>query len=248
MIIAGPCLLNDNQAEIYNCIETAKQLYAIDKDILFRCKLWGGGTTPDKYKPGIEEKGIDVFRKAKKDCEALSCGIEIKDSELNGHIYEFDFVWVAARSCQNYFLLESLKKYAANTKIFIKRHPGITVDEIIGIHDICRDIHGYKPVIIERGINTFCRTDKRRWMPDFQGMLRILTERPDIELMFDPSHACFVKEDIFPMVRAACALGVKHFMMEVYADSEITQTDKAHALSVKEFEDIYYYIKQRESK
>jgi 3-deoxy-D-arabino-heptulosonate 7-phosphate (DAHP) synthase len=248
MIIAGPCLLNDDPLEIENTIETAKQLYAIDNSIMFRCKLWGGGTTPEKYQEGIGWDGLPILRNITEEI-GIRSGTEIRESDQLQ--YGFDFVWVAARACQNYTLLELLNcqqftDYNPNP-ICIKRHPGITIDELIGIHDICRDIHGYKPIMIERGINTFCRTDNRRWMPDFQGMLRLFTERPDIELMFDPSHACGQKEDIFPMVKAACAIGVKHFMLEVYADSTLTKTDKAQALSIEEFKPIYDYIKKYEN-
>jgi 3-deoxy-D-arabino-heptulosonate 7-phosphate (DAHP) synthase len=257
MLICGPCLLNDDPLEMENTIETAKQLHAIDPSIMFRCKVFGGGTIPEKYFKGINTEGLYELIKIKETI-GLKIGTEIRDTVtinnddcsrrdpaalINDH---FNFVWIAARACQNYELLEYIKDI--KLKIFIKRNPGITIDEVIGIHDICRDIHGYKPIMIERGINTFCRTDKRRWMPDFQGMLRLLTERPDIELMFDPSHACGQKEDIFPMVKAAYAIGVKHFMLEVYADPTLTKTDKAQALSIDEFRTIYDIIKQCENK
>ena len=58
MILAGPCLLNDRQEEITDLHKTAQALKAIDKDIILRCKLWGGGTTPAKVKWGIGDKGI----------------------------------------------------------------------------------------------------------------------------------------------------------------------------------------------
>lgn len=243
MIIAGPCLLNDNQAEIDNCVETARQLRFISGEIRFRCKLWGGGTTPEKYKNGIGKEGINVFRQIKINT-GLLMGTEVQSKDHFMQNETCNFLWVGARNSHNYSLLQELGFVARNfgTTIFIKRGAGMTVDEIIGVYDICNKIHGYKPWIIERGINTFCRTDAVRWMPDFQGMLRILQERPEINLMLDVSHSTFKKEHIFPMIKAACALGVKHFMLEVYADPTLTQSDKAHALSVEEFKPMYDYI------
>jgi 3-deoxy-7-phosphoheptulonate synthase len=247
MIIAGPCLLNDNQAEIDNCIETAMQLYAIDPAIMFRCKLFGGGTTPERYKPGIEFKGIEVFKKLWSELKGINLGTEIQTLQ---HLYlgleALDFFWIGARNCQNYGLLSELGAYINNRIALIKRGAAITIDELIGIHDICRDIHGYKPIMIERGINTFCRTPDKRWTVDYDGMMRLLRERPDIGLMLDPSHASGSKEYIFPMVKAACAIGVKNFMLEVYANPELTQTDKAQAISIEEFKPIYEYIKKHE--
>jgi 3-deoxy-D-arabino-heptulosonate 7-phosphate (DAHP) synthase len=241
MIIAGPCLLNDNQAEIDNTVETARQLYAIDPEIRFRCKLWGGGTTPEKYKPGIGDAGISTMLNINKKI-GLKIGTEIQTDYQDNITCNFDFSWIGARNSHNYSLLKTVAFCNGYKTILIKRGAGMTVDEIIGVYDICDKIHFYKPWIIERGINTFCRTDAVRWMPDFQGMLRIIQERPEINLMFDVSHATFKKEHIFPMIKAACALGVKHFMLEVYANPELTQSDKTHALSVEEFKPMYDYI------
>ena len=250
-LYCGPCLLNNRPEEIENCYKTAERLSYIDKDIRFRCKTWGGGTTPEKYVEGIGNKGFHVINNVK-DTYKLKTGIEIRDSnQLADHPDAIDkctnFIWIAARSAQNYELLCQANWYLDNSdaeEVLIKRHPGMTVDEIIGIHDICEKRHGYKPVIVERGINTFCRTDNRRWMPDFQGMLRIIQERPDIELCFDPSHACGQYEDIFPMVKAAVAIGVKNFMLEVMDDPSLSQTDKRQILNIEEFQLIYDYIKE----
>lgn len=257
-IYAGPCLLNNRQEEIDDIYKTAEALAGIDKDIRFRCKLWGGGTTPEKYKYGIGMAGLGLFSRIK-ESYGLKSGTEIKDSVFLGvdekeygqkegkKILPVDFIWIAARSSQNYELLAITGDYVGMTgnEVLIKRHPGMTVDEIIGIHDICEKIHGYKPMLVERGINTFCRTDKQRWVPDYQGMLRILQERPDIELCFDASHSCGVKSHIFPMVKAAYALGVRNFMLECMNDPGLSQTDQAQILSIDEFKEIYNFLKSR---
>lgn len=243
MIYAGPCLLTPDQAAIDDCYKTAERLASIDKNIRFRCKLWGGGTRPDRYVEGIGVEGLKILNNISK---KLLVGTEIKDSnnlkELSNNL---DFLWIAARSMQNYSLLEMRPRtYGHENEILIKRNPGATIDEVIGIHDICRDIYGYKSIMVERGINTFCRTEKQRWTPDFSGMLRLIQERPDIELCFDPSHACGVKEHIFPMVKAAKAIGVKHYMIEVMNDPSLSQTDKNQILSIEEFKAIYKYVEK----
>lgn len=246
-IYAGPCLLNDNKAEIEDCYKTAGRLTEIDNDIRFRCKLWGGGTTPEKYITGIGFDGIEIIDNI---TGKLKTGIEIKDGSLledyRNELGNINYIWIAARSAQNYELLGCVYGYLDNSncnEVLIKRHPGMTVDEIIGIHDICEKIYGYKPIIIERGINTFCRTEEQRWMPDFQGMLKILRERPDIELCFDVSHACGKASHILPMTKAAVSLGVKNFMFEVMNSPALSQTDKKQILNIEEFRQVYNYIK-----
>jgi 3-deoxy-7-phosphoheptulonate synthase len=242
VIIAGPCLLNDNQAEIDNAIDTARQLYAIDPSIYFRCKLWGGGTAPDRYKEGIGFGGLAIFKDIHKLNKGQSVGTEIQTKmQMENLKLIADYIWIGARNSHNYGLLHQCSEFVGD--IFIKRGPGMTIDEVIGLHDICRDIYGYKPIMIERGINTFCRTPEKRWTTDFDGMIRLTHERTDIQLMLDPSHAGGRKEYILPLVKAACAIGVRNFMLEVYANPELTQTDKTQAISIDEFKPIYDYIK-----
>lgn len=246
---AGPCLLNDTPEEIENFYKTAEEISKISKNIRYRCKMWGGGTTPEKYIDGIGDFGLNLLHSARV-INGLNVGTEIKDcgqvSDNQEKLGRFtDYVWIAARASQNYELLSNLSWYIKELgwkEVLIKRHPGMTIDEVIGLHDICDKIYGFKPIMVERGINTFCRTNERRWMPDFQGMLRLKQERPDIAVVFDPSHACGQADDIFPMVKAANELGVDGFMLEVYNNKELTQTDKSQAIDTKEFEKIYNYI------
>jgi hypothetical protein len=55
MIIAGPCLYADF-TDRERVLDTAKALKGtVD---FFRCKLWGGGTTPEKYQAGFGNKGL----------------------------------------------------------------------------------------------------------------------------------------------------------------------------------------------
>lgn len=259
---AGPCLLNDDPAEIENAYNTARALYAIDPHIRYRCKLWGGGTTPEKYMPGIGDKGIEVLGNiSRMELDAdlrrrahMRCGTEIQSAEqLIQCMGQVDYIWIGARNSQNYALLgeigRCLKKGARMlvNEVLIKRGPGMTIDEIIGLHDICRQKYGFAPVIIERGINSFTRLVEDRWLTDFDGMIRLMRCRPDIALGFDPSHAGGVRENIFPLVKAAAAIGINRFMLEVYDDPRLTRTDQAQAIGISEFRKIYDYVKAHEN-
>jgi len=257
-IYAGPCLLNDNQLEIEDCFKTAEFFSKLNStprssflnkiEIKFRCKLFGGGTNLKKFKPGIRQAGVKILQNVR-NIFNIKIGCDISTPDEIEYLSDFDFIWIGARNSQNYNLLEALKYLPRIDKkeILIKRGPGMTIEEIIGIHDICVARYGYEPVIIERGINTFCRSEARRWMPDFQGLLRILTERFDIKLCFDPSHACGQRIDVAAMTRAAFQLGVKNFMVEVMNDPTLSQTDKDQILSTEDFEKyIYYWLLRRD--
>lgn len=234
MIIAGNCLYVD-ESDTDHVWETAKALRGIATH--FRCKLWGGGTGADRYFPGIGAGGTDLLKKINK--VIMPCGTEIQDIGHFGLMMDLDYLWVGARNSQNYSLLSRLSKHPTKT-ILLKRGFGMTIDELIGLYDICQVKHGFKDIyLIERGINTFDRNPFSRWSPDLKGMIRLKTENPDIfdRIIVDCSHSVGKKDYVADTYRAFKAIGVKHFMFECTIDG-MSRTDSGHMLSVKELENI----------
>lgn len=233
MIIAGNCLFTD-MSEKQSIIDNAVALKDIGVD-KFRCKIYGGGTSVDKYISGMGHYGMETLEFI--DDHIMPTGTEIHTPDQL-ITYCLSYAWIGARNSANYTLLESFKR-EFNGDIFIKRGPGMTIDETIGIYDICDKLHGYKPYIIERGILTFDRLPDSRWSPDLKGVIRLSCERPDIfdRLVVDCSHSVFRKEYVKPTYQAFKAIGVKHFMFECTVDGK-SKTDQGHMLSVKELNNI----------
>jgi 3-deoxy-D-arabino-heptulosonate 7-phosphate (DAHP) synthase len=246
-IYAGPCLIQNTQESIDNAHKTAMRLAEINKDIFFRCKLWGGGFTYEKYVNGIGKEGLQVLKDIKRE-SGLRVGIEIRTFYEMATIFNVcDYIWIGARNSQNYSLLEALGHFIKSCEklipVSIKRSPGMTYEEVWGIYDICEKRFGFKPAMIERGINTFAKIlPKTRWLTDFNSMISLIKDRPDIELAYDPSHASGDSNLIFPLVKASYAIGVRNYMFEVYDNPEITNTDKFQALDIKEFLKIHNWL------
>lgn len=244
MIVAGPCLLNEVPKEVDNFYATAQALHEIDKDIVFRCKVIGGGTRPDRWLPGCRR--FEYFQ----DCpEGMRTATEVHTIEqaIEADTNGVDVLWVGARNAQNYTLLQQLadfsSKKAWRKPLIVKRHPGMGISETWGLYDLYKANGSPEVFICERGINTFNRTEEIRWMPDFQFMAQTLEQRKDIQLMLDLSHCSFDKGLLFRYARAARAMGVMHYMVEAYADPTATQSDKAHALNMDEFRRLYDIIR-----
>lgn len=240
MIFAGPCLLNDDEHEIENFYKTAEELAKIDNTIVYRCKVIGGGTRPDRWAPGIRSfeffSGIDMLDTATE----IHTIEQARDAISDG----VDWLWVGARNAQNYTLLQDLAKFSEEESVplLIKRHPGMGIEETIGLYDLYMENGAHEVYLCERGINTFNRTEEIRWQPDFQFMAHVLNERPDIELVFDLSHSSFHRGLLFQYARAAAAMGVENFMVECYHDTDATRSDKAHALCMRDFRRLYKII------
>jgi len=236
MYFAGPCSYV-NKSQTREIIDTASELKKIatdnEIDIRFRVKIYCGGTTPVKWHAGIEDDGLPTLEEINK--FLMPAGTEV---QVPGHINKcvnLSYVWIGARNCQNYGLLEYIKRFPGD--ILIKRSPGMTIDETIGLYDIMNDIKERKVYIVERGINTFDRTQESRWSPDVKGAIRISEERPDIfeRLIIDLSHSTGKKEYIPKLYSAFQAIGIKHYMVEVMKNPDSSKTDKEQILNIEEF-------------
>jgi 3-deoxy-D-arabino-heptulosonate 7-phosphate (DAHP) synthase len=234
MIFAGPCLYIDETSaqEVY---DTAKELANMGKVVYFRCKLWGGGTVPSRYFPGIGKHGLSLFDKIR---ELIPVGTEVQTpSQYKLCVEHVDYVWIGARNSQNY----GLRKYILQARLegkkiayIIKRGFAMTVDELYGLYDI-----DHPDYIIDRGILTIDPMPRSRFAPDLKGIIRIKNERPDIfeNIIIDCSHSNFRKEYIKDTYIAFKAIGVNHFMFECTATGQ-SITDQEHMLSVQEFNEI----------
>ncbi len=232
MIIAGNCSYC-TKADEELILKTAELLIGTANK--FRCKLWLGGTRPDRWQAGIGVKGIKTLEFINNNL--MPCGTEIQTYEQLELCKNLDYIWIGCRNSQNYGLLQQLINFKGD--VFIKRGFGMTIDEVIGLYDIMKNIVKKECYIIERGINTFDRLEASRWSPDLKGVIRIKDERPDIfnRLVVDCSHSVGNKNWVGDTHRAFKVVGIKHFMFECTATGK-SKTDSKQMLSVKELKEI----------
>ena len=153
MKIAGPCLYVD-ALDTDDIIRCAAELQGVVD--IFRVKIYGGGTSPEKYMRGIGDLGLDILQEIND--SIIPVITEIHTPEQLWACVDLHGIWIGARNSANYSLLEQLKYY--HGEIFIKRGTGMSLKEFIGLYDICHIVHNFKPYVIERGVNYLSRTDK----------------------------------------------------------------------------------------
>lgn len=234
MIFAGPCLFTD-LTESFEIRDTAGALKDIGIDY-FRCKIFGGGTRPERYVRGVGVDALTLFDIIRNSIKINVCTEVQTPDQIKNVIGYMDLVWIGARNCQNYGLLEYISNIDSLGYIpfAIKRGPAMPIDEVYGIYDIFQPSY-----IIERGIITFDPMERSRFAPDLKGVIRIKNERPDIfdKLAVDCSHSVFRKDYVGDVYKAFKAIGVQHFMFECTYTGK-SKTDQEHMLSVKELEQI----------
>lgn len=233
MVIAGDCLMID-EGDTSTILDCAYAL--VGHADFYRCKIYGGGPNIEKYKPGIRDGGIWVLEHINN--SMLPALTEVRTIEqFDKVIDKISGVWIGARNCQNYDLLEHVSK--TNKVVMVKRGAGNTIDEILGIHDLMLKLFNKQIYIIERGINTFDRGEVSRWSPDIKGAMRIKHYRPDVwpYYVVDCSHSVFDKNFVADTYMAFRAIGCENFMFECTIDGK-SETDQAHMLSVNELKNI----------
>jgi 3-deoxy-7-phosphoheptulonate synthase len=227
MIIAGPCLFNDVSEE-KNIIECAHELRGHITH--FRCKVWGGGTSVEKYRSGMGAYGIDILSEINK---KIPAGTEVQiPSQIklcDGILNSLNFIWIGARNCQNYSLLKQAANFSG--ELMIKRHPGMILDEFINLYFIMKEIHKREVYLIERGIHNI--SGNGRWGINLNDIVFLKCHFPEIfdKLIIDCSHSVGDYELIKDTYQAMKAIGVKHYMFECTLDG-YSKTDYQHMLSV----------------
>lgn len=230
-------MTSTNEDEIKNIYETATQLKSEKLANIFRCKIFGGGTLPEKYKRGAGYEGLFILAKIQNNVMPVATEVqtEMHIKVLNKNI---GWVWVGARNCQNYGLLEEIKYF--DGQVILKRGFGMTIKETIGIYDITKDIIGKEVFICERGINVLDRQENSRWSPDLKGVIEIKNSRPEIfkRLILDCTHSVFNKNLIKDTYTAFKSIGCQHFMFECSVNPELEGGDKSISLSINELKKI----------
>lgn len=231
MIIAGWCLLTEKNYEI-ELIKTAKELAEIPEVRWFRCKIWGGGTTPEVWNYGIGNAGIEVLEYINKNIMPVMT--EVRTLEQINLCRNLDGLWIGARNAQNYDIYKDLQY--TNKKIIIKRHPAMTIDETVGIYNIAQMLGIRDVTICERGIATHDRKPENRWRPDYLGMLQLMAK--GIPICFDISHSSAYPEYFKRLYDGAKMMGINDFMIEVYNDKKNMLTDKQWGIDINELKNI----------
>ena len=225
MIIAGDCLCVDS--EDFDSIKANAGILASSEIITrYRCKLWGGGTSFDKYFPGVGIDGIETLVKIN---DSIMAGTEVQTPDHVHLCKDLSYIWIGARNCFNYSLLNAASKFHGD--VFIKRGYAMSTQELIDIYDLLLKRTGEKVYFIDRGILTFDTTPANRYDMSIKCALTLKHDRPDIfrQLIIDCSHGVSDYRQVFDVYKAFKVIGCEHFMFECTTNGD-SLTDSKHMI------------------
>jgi len=233
--IAGPC-----------SVESADQIHEIASVLgglgvkYLRGGVFRAGTYPGQKFGWVDETLVSEFARAAHD-NGMKTIIEIldyhPDSLLKFAKYA-DCYQVGARQMQNYTLLRVLG--ASKRTVFLKRHPGSTMDEFLGSAEHLLKGGLCDPVLIERGSST--HMNHVRWdlslsiIPAIQAITKI-------PVVVDASHGTGRSDLVEAMTYAGIAAGANGFLVETHPNPLQSLSDPQQAYALEKFERFFGNIK-----
>lgn len=226
-VIAGPCSVED-PAQILTLAEYVKACGATH----LRGGVFRAGTYPGKSFGLIDEKLLESYFVAA-ELNGLQNIIEILDySEPNFSraLKYCHCVQVGARQMQNYVLLRKLG--ACGKPVFLKRHPGTTLDEWLGAAEHiltsgCKELY-----LIERG--SVSHVNHVRWDLSLS-MIPAVQEICQVPIIVDGSHGTGRRDLVARMTLAGVAAGANGLLCEVHQNPEKSLSDADQAIQPSDF-------------
>ncbi len=225
--IAGPCSVED--PEQINLI--AKELGSLGVKYL-RGGLFRAGTYPGNSFGWVSEQMMVEFQRAAHE-NKMKTIIEVLDyhpKTIEMLSKYADAFQVGARAMQNYTLLRLLGQ--TKRTVFLKRHPGSTLDEFLGAAEHLLAGGLCDPILIERGSSSF--HNHVRWDLSIS-IIPAIKRITKIPVLVDASHGTGRRDLVEPMTLAGIAAGADGFLVEVHPCPEKSLSDSDQAYPLEEF-------------
>lgn len=237
IVIAGPC-----SVESVEQISLVASIAANEGATHLRGGVFRAGTYPGRNFGLVDEKLIFTFaNEASK--RGLTNIIEILDyrwldqtggpGALQKVIEYAGAVQVGCRQMQNYQLLRELGTFSK--QVFLKRHPGATIDEWLGAAEHLLVNQTAQPVLIERGSSS--HVNHVRWDLSVS-MIPAVQSITKMPILIDGSHGTGRRDLVAPMTLAGVAAGANGCLIEVHPDPEKSISDADQAINPLEFRNL----------
>lgn len=234
-VIAGPC-----SVESRDQIEAVAEIVAKQGATHLRGGVFRAGTYPGKKFGWVEEELMRAFAASARS-RGLKTIIEVLDyrpESIEMIMPYADCFQVGCRSMQNYTLLRRLGM--TEKTIFLKRHPGATLDEWLGAAEHLLEGGRCHPVLIERG--SVSHTNHTRWDLSIS-MIPAAKKITDIPVLVDASHGTGRRDLVEPMTLAGVAAGSDGILVEVHPEPEQSLSDADQAIDPLSFERLMSKVK-----
>jgi 3-deoxy-7-phosphoheptulonate synthase len=235
IVIAGPCSV-ESKEQIHDIAHIVK----VGGATHLRGGVFRAGTYPGKNFGLVDRELIEEYAIAARD-NGLKNIIEVLSYDPDDFAVInplADCFQVGARSMQNYQLLRFLGREAGVRQIFLKRHPGSTMDEWLGAAEhILEGARGSSSfpqiVLIERG--SVGHMNHVRWDLSISIIPAVHELNPKLQVIVDGSHGTGRRDLVEPMTLAGVAAGANGVLVEVHPKPDLSLSDADQAITPTAF-------------
>jgi len=230
VVISGPCSV-ESESQIKDVASFVK----IHGATHLRGGVFRAGTYPGHVFGLVDEKLLEAYYQAAK-ANRLSNIIEIldyTDEALDLCNKYADCFQVGCRQMQNYTLLRKLGKYGK--PVFLKRHPGSTIDEWLGAAEHVLTGGVKELYLIERGSST--HLNHVRWDLSIS-MIPAVQKITNIPVIVDGSHGTGRRDLVAPMTLAGIAAGADGILVETHPDPTQSWSDSDQAIGYVDYKNL----------
>lgn len=245
LIIAGPC---SAETEL-QVMSTAKEIEAVHPDVIFRAGIWKPRTRPGSFE-GVGVRGLSWLAKVK-----AETGLKVTTEVANAkHVEEclkhgIDILWIGARTTVNPFSVQEIADALAGINIPVMVKNPVSADLPLWIGALERlSAKGISQLsAIHRGFNSKENSVFRN-IPEWDMVIRLKTELPELPVICDPSHICGNTEMIGYISQKALDLDVDGLMIETHIQPEIAWSDAKQQLNPAQLKTLISQLKIRNAK
>ena len=239
IIIAGPCAV-ESENQVFNTAFQLKKRLLEEKrfDFLcFRAGIWKPRSTPTDF-AGVGTEGLIWLQRIQTELELRVC-VEVAQPE---HVEicrkaGINMFWIGARTTVNPFQVEKIAQACQGSDICVFVKNPVNPDLKLWLGAVERfETYGLQKVFaVHRGFDLGMH-HKYRNTPYWKIPIEFLKQRPDIQMIGDPSHIAGCKTLIEPICQKFLNLGYSGLMIETHIAPEEALSDKHQQITPEELQ------------
>jgi len=251
VIIAGPCAV-ESENQVFDTAFQLKNLLTKQKRFEFRCfraGIWKPRSTPADF-AGVGIDALPWLQRIQNELGLKVC-VEIAQPE---HVEicrkaGINMFWIGARTTVSPFQVEKIAQACQDSEICIFVKNPINPDLKLWLGAVERfETYGIQKVFaVHRGFDLGLH-HKYRNTPYWKIPIEFLKQRPDIQMIGDPSHIAGCKSLIEDICQKSLDLGYSGLMIETHITPEDALSDKHQQITPKELQELLQCLRIQNEK
>ncbi|MFD2169093.1 bifunctional 3-deoxy-7-phosphoheptulonate synthase/chorismate mutase [Tumebacillus lipolyticus] len=233
IIISGPC-----------SVETEAQMEAVASHLqgegiaLLRGGAYKPRTSPYDFQ-GLGKEGLRILSETAKRHQMVCVSEIVTPEDVEMACEYLDVIQIGARNMQNFELLKAAG--SVRKPILLKRGLAATIEELLYAAEYIASRGNDQIILCERGIRTYEKATRNTL--DISAV-PILKQESHLPVVVDISHSTGRKDIMFPIAKAALAVGADGLIIETHNEPAVALSDAKQQLDLDQFSTLLNQLRQ----